>query len=524
MKRSQLIRLGAAVSLFSLSLLPSARTAGSATWNLNPGNDYWYSTSSWTPTTIPNTISDTATFGVSNVTTIYEAPGGLLTNLGTFAFTQSASAYSINFATNLYPAMIGAGVMNNSGVLQAFSIPPSGEFRDQDETNNMVSFINSATAGTLTQWTVKGSVRGAYRPGELIFNDTATAATATLIVTPGGSDIGGEDGDGFGGILDFRDSSTADHSTINVTGGAAGADSGSAPDLYFTGTATAANATITTTGGTIPLGYGGVLHFFSNSTAASATITNQGGAVSGARPGQTTFWDTATAGNATIIANAGTNGASGGLIRFYGNATGGTARCELFGNGTLDIAFSTAPGVTVGSVEGDGVIVLGPQALTIGSNDLSTIFSGVMQDSESYPGGALIKIGSGTLNLGGANTYTGGTTVSGGTLAVNNQTGSGTGDSVVTVQSGTLGGNGTIAGVTTIGIGNGTGAFLAPAVGTQTPATLTIQRSILLKNDATYTYTFKARDQRAVSDEVVANGVAIRRHATFDLRGRARGT
>jgi autotransporter-associated beta strand protein len=524
MKRSQLIRLGAAVSLFSLSLLPSARAAGSATWNLNPGNDYWYSTSSWTPTTIPNTISDTATFGVSNVTTIYEAPGGLLTNLGTFAFTQSASAYSINFATNLYPAMIGAGVMNNSGVLQAFSIPPSGEFRDQDETNNMVSFINSATAGTLTQWTVKGSFRGAYRPGELIFNDTATAATATLIVTPGGSDIGGEDGDGFGGILDFRDSSTADHSTINVTGGAAGADSGSAPDLYFTGTATAANATITTTGGTIPFGYGGIVEFFSSSTAASATITNQGGAVSGARPGQTTFWDTATAGNATIIANGGTNGASGGLIRFYGNATGGTARCELFGNGTLDIAFSTAPGVTVGSVEGDGVIVLGPQALTIGSNDLSTIFSGVMQDSESYPGGALIKIGSGTLTLGGANTYTGGTTVSGGTLAVNNQTGSGTGDSVVTVQSGTLGGNGTIAGVTTIGIGNGTGAFLAPAVGTQTPATLTIQRSILLKNDATYTYTFKARDQRAVSDEVVANGVAIRRHATFDLRGRARGT
>ena len=104
MKRSQLIRLGAAVSLFSLSLLPSARAAGSATWNLNPGNDYWYSTSSWTPTTIPNTISDTATFGVSNVTTIYEAPGGLLTNLGTFAFNQGASAYSINFATNLYPS------------------------------------------------------------------------------------------------------------------------------------------------------------------------------------------------------------------------------------------------------------------------------------------------------------------------------------------------------------------------------------------------------------------------------------
>jgi len=525
-KHSQLARLGAAVSLFSLSLLPSARAAGSATWNLNPTNNLWYSTSNWTPATIPNTVSDTATFGVSNVTTIFEVPGGLGTSLGTFAFNQGASAYSINFATNLRPATIGAGVMNDSGVLQAFSIPASSDFRDPNETNNMVSFINSATAGTLTQWTVQGSFRGAYRPAEFIFNDTATGASTTFIVGPGGSDIGGEDGDGFGGILDFRDSTTADHSIINVNGGAAGADYGSPPNVYFTDNTTAANATITTTGGTILLGYGGVLDFFSNSTAASATITNQGGAVSGARPGQTTFWDTATAGNATVIANAGTNGASGGLVLFIQSATGGTARCELFGNGTLDIGLALAPGVTVGSVEGDGPIFLGAQALTVGSNNLSTTFSGIIQDSGigGGTGGTLVKIGSGTLTLSGANTYTGGTTVSGGTLAVNTQTGSGTGDGVVAVQSGTLGGNGTIAGVTTIGTGNGTGAFLAPAAGTKTRATLTVQSSIFLKNDATYTYTFKARNQTAVSDEVVANGVTIRRNATFNLRGRAKGT
>src|SRR5262249_39125918 len=229
--------------------------ADSASWNLNPTSTIWYTASNWTPATVPNTISDTATFGVSNVTAIFDAPGGLLTNLGTFLFNEGASAYTINFAANLYPAMIGAGVMNNSGVLQTFSLPPSSEFRDPNETNNMVSFINSATAGTLTQWTVKGSFTGAYRPGEIFFNDTATAATATFIVSPGGSDIGGEDGDGFGGILDFRSSSTADQSTINVNGGAAGADYGSPPAVYFTDNATAANATITLTGGTIPLGY-----------------------------------------------------------------------------------------------------------------------------------------------------------------------------------------------------------------------------------------------------------------------------
>ena len=52
-----------------------------------------------------------------------------------------------------------------------------------------------------------------------------------------------------------------------------------------------------------------------------------------------------------------------------------------------------------------------------------------------------------TLNLTGENTYGGGTTVSGGTLLVNNSTGSGTGTGTVLVEdTGTLGGNGTIAG------------------------------------------------------------------------------
>src|SRR5690349_6708450 len=210
--------------IFSTFLLDAR--AGSATWNLNPGSSIWYTSSNWTPATAPNTISDTATFGVSNLTTLSYAPGGLLSSLGTFAFVPGASAYTINFADNLYPALIGAGVVNDSGVLQIFSLPASGEFRDIHETNNMVAFVNSATADLLTQWTVNGSYRGAYRPAEVFFKDTATAASAIFIVKPGGSDIGGEDGDGFGGILDFRDSSTADHAIITVTGGAAGVDYG----------------------------------------------------------------------------------------------------------------------------------------------------------------------------------------------------------------------------------------------------------------------------------------------------------
>lgn len=60
--------------------------------------------------------------------------------------------------------------------------------------------------------------------------------------------------------------------------------------------------------------------------------------------------------------------------------------------------------------------------------------------------GGLNKAGAGTMRLTSANTYSGGTTVSAGTLLVNNTAGSGTGTGSVTVNSGTLGGTGSISG------------------------------------------------------------------------------
>jgi|GEM_PF-1665740 len=60
--------------------------------------------------------------------------------------------------------------------------------------------------------------------------------------------------------------------------------------------------------------------------------------------------------------------------------------------------------------------------------------------------GQLSKTGTGTWRLAGASTYGGGTTVSAGTLLINNLSGSGTGSGSVQVASGaTLGGNGIIA-------------------------------------------------------------------------------
>src|SRR5206468_7378464 len=113
---------------------------------------------------------------------------------------------------------------------------------------------------------------------------------------------------------------------------------------------------------------------------------------------------------------------------------------------------------TIGSLEGDGKI-RARNFLSVGSNNLSTTFSGVIQDFAGYSTACVLaKVGTGKLVLAHANTYTGGTIVKRGTLVVNNFGGSGTGSGPVQVERGKLGGKGTIAGAVTVGTGFGVGA------------------------------------------------------------------
>ena len=94
------------------------------------------------------------------------------------------------------------------------------------------------------------------------------------------------------------------------------------------------------------------------------------------------------------------------------------------------------------------------RTLTLGgSSTLSNEITGRILDNSTATGGTIgvIKEGAGRWVLSGSNSYTGGTTVSSGSLLVNNTAGSGTGSGTVTVASGaTLGGSGTIAGATAV--------------------------------------------------------------------------
>ncbi len=345
----------------------------------------------------------------------------------------------------------------------------------------VVGIINNS--GVTQEFIAAGDLAGS--PGFLSFAGNASAGTQTSCVAQSGT-IPGSDG----ALIEFLDFASAGEGQFTIEGAATSALSG------------------------------GRAIFFSSSTANNATLTSEGGQAAGAPGGLILLQNQSHADSATLVANGGVNGGGGGQIQFLGSAAGDKARIQVFGNGFLDVSNHGA--ITLGSIEGDGLILLAQNKLTAGGNGLSTVFSGIMKEGGAS-GGSFAKAGAGTLTLSGASLYTGGTTVSAGTLVVANATGSATGTGAVSVTAGTLGGSGIIAGAVTIGTGSGAGAFLAPAHGGNRQLTLTIQGSLTYNSDATYTYTFKAKGNRSKIDKVVANGVTINSGAMINLSGTTQG-
>jgi autotransporter-associated beta strand protein len=489
-----------APTLAFLLLATATGFGGSATWSDNPVTNNWNTPTNWNPNTVPNGLSDIASFGFSHTTGVVVTTRTMVNSI---AFEPSASAYTITASASQPMTIGGTGISNASGIEQHFQINPSAE----------LDLTNSATVAPATVFDVQGGPTGGTG-GFLVFSNSSSAGDATIVGRPS-----------IGGVLAsirFVDSSTAGRAVI-TSQGISSVDQHFGGVVWFFGTSTAAESTITCEGASVPGGNlsGGLLYFVDkNSSAGTATITANGGSGSGTIGAFVQFLSGSTA-SSTLIANGGTDGGEGGeIVNGGGNVVAGRARVELFGNGNFNQISSS----TIGSVEGDGLLYLGGNNLTVGNNGLNTVFSGIIQDGgfSQSEGGSLAKTGAGTLTLTGANLYTGGTTVNQGKLVIDNQSGSGTGTEVVSVSAGTLGGGGTISGVVIVGTGNGTRAFLAPAAGTKKQATLTVQGGVILQADATYICTARAKGSSARGDKVVANGVTIN-GAAFSFRPKVQG-
>jgi outer membrane autotransporter protein len=225
---------------------------------------------------------------------------------------------------------------------------------------------------------------------------------------------------------------------LGTAGGSAGSVSG-ALTVAFAGSLDVANgdltgATIANTGftsirgsstaGTATIDNNGFLFVGENGSAGSATINNAG---------SITFSESASAGSANIVtlaggfllsfadsstaANATITVQNGSLVQLV-NGSGGQARFIIEAGGQFDMSGGVAN--TAGSIEGGGDFFLGANQLTVGSNNLSANVSGTINDGGSFggTGASLVKVGTGTLTLSGANTYTGGTTINAGALSI----------------------------------------------------------------------------------------------------------
>ena len=146
-----------------------------------------------------------------------------------------------------------------------------------------------------------------------------------------------------------------------------------------------------------------------------------------------------------------------GVLSFQNSAaiTGNVAIANNSG-GLLDISGLTTTGISVGDVGGAGNIDLGSKQLTVGSLNANNTISGVISGTGTS---SLRKIGTGTLTLSGANTYTGGTTLREGTVAVSAESNLGDGAGDLVFDGGALQASATFETERVIKVNAGGGTF-----------------------------------------------------------------
>jgi autotransporter-associated beta strand protein len=267
-------------------------------------------------------------------------------------------------------------------------------------------------------------------------------------------------------------------------------------------TSIAFQAFTTTSVGTLQFNPGAPAYSFTTENGFSTSISITGAGVVDSSSNAPTFIvnnqaniffrNGSTAGDAIIITT------NGGLTAFVDSATGGNARFITNAGGAFDITSLSSGAMTAGSIEGAGTFSLGPNRLTVGSNNLSTEVSGVIRGT----GGSLVKVGTGTLTLSGTNSYTGATVVAGGTLSVTGDISSSSG--ALVGPTATLAGTGTVPGVLVAG------GTLAPGLPIGI-GTLNVAGNLVFTSAATYLVGINAitASQTNVTGIAALNGATV---------------
>ncbi len=436
--------------------------------------------------TLDTTGSGLLSFGSLTVATL-----GGLTGPGTLGLSNTASAAVALSIGNNNSSTTFAGALNGTGSLTKVG-----------DGGILLSGSNAYSGGTAVDAGTLEAAGTAALPSYATAGKVAVASGATLAVSAGSS---GWTAAGISTLLSSNGSGFASGSifAIDTSGGSLSCNSNivgsmglamlGGNTLVLTGSNTYAGPTVVTAG-TLQVGGGG-----NSGTLGPGNVSNSGalvfsrsdagltvrGAINGSGglfqngsgmvtlSGNNSYTGPTTISGGTLqIGNGTTDGSIAGssgindnaTLAFnlvgsqsYGNVISGTGALYKTGGGTLTLTgsntFSGPTNINRGSLVGNsaslpGAISLANNANVSFSQSASGTFSNVISGN-----GSLTAQGPGALTLAVSNTYTGGTTIAGGTVKVANKFALGSG--AVTLAGGTL----SLAGVLSIGIqfvGNGT--------------------------------------------------------------------
>ena len=412
-------------------------------------------------TTIDNAIalSSDATVDNANAVTLSGAitgTGGLIkTGSGKLTLSSAGNAYSGG------TTLRGEVELGTTGTIGSGTI-----------TLNGGTLTTTAAIQTLTNAIAIGSSNGTVK----------TANALTLSGTVSGSGALTKDGAGtvtLSGANTYTGTTTVSAGTLTLNGGSAIADAGAVTVNSGATLTLSAGETIgsLTGSGSVTLGANTLTVALSSGSATFSGAIGGTGGLTKTGTGTLTLSGTNTYSGATTVSG-------GGLTVSSGSAISNSSAVAVDSGATLTLSANE----TIGSLAGAGSVALGSYTLSTGASGASTTFSGVLSGS-----GNLAKGGSGTLTLSGANTYTGTTSISGGTLSVTDATNIGSG--TLTIDLGTLAITGTgasFANAITAGTGGATisvsnTATLTGVVGGSGALTKTGTGSLTLSGTNTYT-------------------------------------
>ena len=360
--------------------------------------------------------------GVPAGATIISVSGGLVELSVTANASDSSNSYTFDGVTvsstsqlAIGQALIGANIPAGATVASIIG--------------NVIS-LSAAPTGTVGAFATSGYARGTANDQGATIATLDNPANWTA-ANYGDANLGKanvtDDSAGFSGTLGA--SVTINSLRINAAvSGNIGIASGQTLTLASGGlleTAAVGANPVNISGGTLSTGNSADLIFIQNNTAASLTVSSaiaSGNGVTKSGSGALIL-----AGNNTYTGPTTVN--SGTLALGGASTVGNGSAVTVMPGATLDLRSSTASTQSFGSLSsistaggvGGGNVILGSSisTLTVGSNNASTVFSGVIQDGVGSAAG-LTKSGTGVLTLGGSNTYTGGTYINAGTLLLGN--------------------------------------------------------------------------------------------------------